>query len=511
MAVLHTAAASALRGPRDLIRPQALLRGLVAVCLVVALGVALARAPLTLALALVVGAGGGLLLLLKPALGLYALALAIPFGSLRSMSIGGVSVSAAQPLLLTTFGAVALQAMVSRRVPRLRSPVLVGTAALLAALVLSLLNAQDLSSASSELLKWIEFAGLLVLVCVAVGRSESRWLVAALLLAGTSEGLLGIYQFLRQVGPPGFVLLGRYMRAYGTFAQPNPYGGYLGMLIPLACSVLVVRWRSLPQAPSGLARRWGDRLLWLLALAGLATMSAGLVMSWSRGALLGALVGIALVVVALARRTWPLLLALAVAALLLSPFWQPLVPGEYLARLDDTTAYLGQDLSLIEIDDANFAVIERLAHWQAAWRMFSSSPWTGVGVGQYATVYPNVATPRWQDPLGHAHNYYLHLLAESGLVGLGAYLWLFIAALSVAWRQARSKAGWQRVLGLGALGMLGHVATHSLVDNLYVHDMYLLVALIVGMLMIQSEVRQTAPSQARLPGHEMRAAGMEAE
>ena len=27
-----------------------------------------------------------------------------------------------------------------------------------------------------------------------------------------------------------------------------------------------------------------------------------------------------------------------------APVWQPLVPGDYLSRLDDTTAYLGKDL-----------------------------------------------------------------------------------------------------------------------------------------------------------------------
>lgn len=463
------------------------LRTMVAACAIGAFGLILARAPLTWALALVVGAVGGVFLLKNPVLGLYALAFAVPFGSLRSMSIGGFSVSPAQPMLAVTLGAAVAQIMANRRVPRLRSPLLAATVALLAALALSLLNAQDLSSAGAELLKWIEFGLLLAFVVSAVGARQSRWLVAMLLLAGAAEGLLGVYQFLRQIGPPGFVLLGRYMRAHGTFAQPNPYGGYLGMLVPLAFATLIVRWRQLTPGPTSLTVRWPERLLWLLALGALASMAAGLVMSWSRGALLGALAGISLVVLALARRTWPLLLTIALVALLLPPIWQPLVPGDYLSRLDDTTAYLGQDLDLVEVDDANFAVIERLAHWQAAWRMFSRSPWIGVGIGQYAVAYPSVALARWQDPLGHAHNYYLHMLAESGMLGLGTYLLLLIVALRVAWDRARHAEGWPRVLALGALGMLGHIITHSMVDNLYVHDMYLLVALILGMLLSRGQ------------------------
>jgi putative inorganic carbon (HCO3(-)) transporter len=442
----------------------------------------LARAPLACAVALVAGAAGGLLLLRRPALGLYALAFAIPFGSPGSVTVGAYGLTLAQPLLLAALGAAAVQSMATRRVPHMGSPLIVSSLAVLGALAISLLHVQDLSSAGTELLKWIEFGLLLAYVSGAVGIRESRWLVAALLAGGAAEGLLGIYQFLLQVGPPGFVLLGRYMRAYGTFAQPNPYGGYLGMLIPLACAVVVTRWRR--HDTGARISFWGNRLLWWLALAAFMTMAAGLMMSWSRGALLGVVVGMTLMALALARRTWPWLLALALLVLVTAPAWQPLVPGDYLSRLDDTTAYLGQDLGLVVIDDANFAVIERLAHWQAAWRMFSLSPWTGVGVGQYATVYPTVALARWQDPLGHAHNYYLHVLAESGLLGLAAYLWLVIAALVTSWKRARHAEGWPRTVALGALGMLGHLLTHSLVDNLYVQDLYLLVAIILGMLVI---------------------------
>ena len=79
------------------------------------------------------------------------------------------------------------------------------------------------------------------------------------------------------------MLFGRYMRAYGTFAQPNPYGGYLGMLLPLACAILLTRWGR--RGPGRLRSLWGDRVLWLLSLASFATMFAGLIMSWSRGAL----------------------------------------------------------------------------------------------------------------------------------------------------------------------------------------------------------------------------------
>jgi O-antigen ligase len=174
-------------------------------------------------------------------------------------------------------------------------------------------------------------------------------------------------------------------------------------------------------------------------------------------------------------------------------------PGGLLSRLTDTLQYAGaRDLADIKINDDNFAVIERAAHWLAAWRMFETHPWLGVGTGQYASIYPSVALPRWQDPLGHAHNYFLQVLAEGGLLGLAAYLVLMLAALSMAWRAAWRERGWPRTVAWGVLGMLGHLLAHNTFDNLYVHGMYLLVAMALGMLAPLALAPEASP---RIPDH----------
>ncbi len=456
------------------------LRAALGVLALGALGLLLARAPLALAALLLCAAVGGVLLLRCPTLGLYALALAVPFGPLRTLNLGGLTVSMAQLVLLAFGGAWALQSLAWRDVRVGRSRLTLAALALVGVMALSLLQAQALPAALSELLKWVEFTLVFVYVGGRVSWNERRWLAVFLLLGGLVEGLLGVYQFLFQVGPEGFVLMRRYMRAYGTFAQPNPYGGYLGLLLPLAYVIALTQGRAWlhPQGPVSLA----ERLLWPLSVVATLAMGAGLFMSWSRGALLGLIAGAALVALALVRRAWPAFLGLALLLLATFPVWQPLVPASYLARLGNTTEYLGQDLALVEVDDDNFAVIERLAHWDAAWQMFSRHPWLGVGIGQYAEVYPAVALPRWQNPLGHAHNYYLHTLAEIGLLGLAAYLALLLGSLALAWQRSRDAGAWPCTLGLAALGMLGHLVVHSAVDNLYVQDMYLLVAMLLGML-----------------------------
>jgi O-antigen ligase len=188
------------------------------------------------------------------------------------------------------------------------------------------------------------------------------------------------------------------------------------------------------------------------------------------------------------------LLAGALVVLFLAPYLIPLLPAGLVRRFSDLARYLGRDLTAVQITDANFSIIERVAHWQAAWRMFALRPWLGVGTGQYATAYASVALPRWQDPLGHAHNYYLHVLAEGGLLGLAGYLVLLVSAVVGVWHRTARWGAWSRALSLGVLGMLGHLCIHNFFDNLYVHEMYLLVAMLLGLVLHKKECKERSVS-----------------
>jgi len=491
----------------------------------------LGRAPLAWCAAAVLGVGAAILFLLRPAIAAYLLAFSVPFGALWSFSLLGIALGPSEALLAVLLASWLVHMAAHRQVHVRRSALARAMVAYLFTILLSFLPAHQLPSALKELFKWL--ATLLVFLYVSsnAGRSHpvipgeqppaqagpqaancphGLWrggalnpqtLMAALLLGGMLQGLLGIYQFLYRVGPPGFMLFGRYMRAAGTFGQPNPYGGYMGLLVPVAYALVFTRRRGLVSS----ARRgdWAPLLLWVLALAALPVMSAALIMSWSRGALLGLVGGLALVILALGWRVW-LPLSLALALLLLAGSGPlPILPSGFVGRALEVTDYLGtQDLATVEINDGNFAVIERLAHWRAAWLMFERQPWLGVGAGQYADEYPAVALPRWQDPLGHAHNYILHVMAEGGLLGLAGYLLLSVASFAALWRAARTPASpgrdaWSRTVGLAALGMWGHLMAHNLFDNLYVHGMYLLVAMMLGLAVAHSPANRIRSGATR--------------
>jgi O-antigen ligase len=87
--------------------------------------------------------------------------------------------------------------------------------------------------------------------------------------------------------------------------------------------------------------------------------------------------------------------------------------------------------------------------WAVAWRLFADSPLLGQGPGTYKAAWM-AANPAAFDT-GHAHNLYLNLAAESGLLGLAAGAWLIVAVV-----RALSRAGtaWSTAAMAGTVGLL---------------------------------------------------------
>jgi putative inorganic carbon (hco3(-)) transporter len=348
--------------------------------------------------------------------------------------------------------------------------------AMLGILALSLIRAPSYREGLPELLKWVQVLALYLAVVALLPRDRAGWLAAALLVAGVMQALLGLYQFLTQTGPEPFILLGRFMRAYGAFRQPNPYAGYLGLVAPLAISLALWAWTS------------RQRTTLRLALAAAAVViSLGLLVSWSRGAWLAFGAAVAVVVLAHTRRAAPVAIVLAaLVTLVLIVFGgADLLPASIAGRLGELREYVGLiDITRTEVTDANFSVIERLAHWQAALDMWRDHLWLGVGAGNYAVVYENYNLPRWYEALGHAHNVYLNFAAEAGLLGLLAYLWLWLASLWQALRAAASGDRFTAAIGAGVLGALVAASVHNFFDNLWVQHIYLTLALLLGLLAV---------------------------
>jgi O-antigen ligase len=392
------------------------------------LALAIALLPMTWATLLVVGGVAVVLTLLWPQVGVLLIVLAVPFGSLRQISLGVMDIGATEVLIALVLAAWLMRRIARRdlllRLPTLTLPMLI----FLGAILLSLPGAWSLEHGAKEVVKWLE---VLVLYIMVANEMDERWtkaLVAVLLGTGAAVALHGIYQFLFQVGPEGFVLFDRFMRAHGTFEQPNPYAGYLGLTLPLAVGLVIASLIPVSERVRG----W-----WLVWAAGCgALMLLALIMSWSRGGWLGFGAAIAAIAIAVVVRSGKAAVLGTVFAVLLVYLLLAgglaRIPPSIAQRFSDFIPYLGvTEVRGVEVTDANYAVLERVAHWQAAWEMWRDSPWLGVGIGNYEPAYAAYALPMWPVALGHAHNYYLNIAAEAGVLGLAAYLLLWGAARDV--------------------------------------------------------------------------------
>jgi len=353
------------------------------------------------------------------------------------------------------------------------------------------------------------------------------WLLGVMLMTGLFQAGMGVWQFgLRGEGPDHFAILGqRFYRAYGTFEQPNPYGGYLGMTLSLAIGAATGIFNEFTSKGAQLCENkvaaipvlQSDDLYpqrgpgaWPLPflITGIAVaMGVALAMSWSRGAWLGFASAALAMAIALPRKThWGLLLVAVLVVGAWGLYTSGLLPASIAARLTDFAQYVRfEDVRGVGINDANYAVIERLAHWQAALEMFRHNLWTGVGFGCYEPAYARFALINWPIALGHAHNTYLTVAAETGLIGLLAYLLLWGTVLWHTWWATRRARGLLRGVAIGLLGTWTHLSVHHLLDNLYVNNVHLHIGVLLGLLAFI--IRQTDIPRGASPSDSSRQRG----
>jgi O-antigen ligase len=432
------------------------------------------------------------------------LALALgPFGALENVVLGDMLFDSGQIALLLALASWVAAGLARRDLRIPRTPFNLPWLLFVAIASLSLLDAPSIPLGLIELLKWVEIALVVWLVLDLAGNPSRptrypaimRRVLLILLLAGLVQAAVGIWQFgLRGDGPEHFLVLGRFYRAYGTFEQPNPFGGYMNLVALLAAGSalgLLVSWRERRKgtASAGHLTPFAPWLIFTAVCAVAASLSVAL--SWSRGAWLGFMAGaLALALFSTRRIKLGLIILLVAAALvgggLLIGASAGFAPAQ--ALLDRLVGFGGEftlgDVRGVDINDENYAVVERLAHWQAAVGMARDDLWTGAGFGNYEVAYADYALINFTDALGHAHNYYLNLLAEVGVPGLLAYAVFWIAIVWQTIHLARRLAWPERGLAVGLLAAWVALSVHHLVDKLYVNNIYVHLGAMFGLLQL---------------------------
>lgn len=330
--------------------------------------------------------------------------------------------------------------------------------------------------------------GLLVyfLVACVLTDAKSRTIVVILLIAAAMvHVVIGALQFTegRNFMLISFLKRPDYgNRASGFYACPNHLAGLLEVLGVFGLSIIC----------------WSRWPIWvkLLVAYGTAVSYVGLVLTGSRGGYLSTMASLAVFAVlsltVLARASpklfWRIGVAFAVAAIVIWMAVSLSIRQSYFLTAR-TSNILGDDLS-----DSSPAV--RAAMWQAGIREWESKPVWGTGSGTYqyyANLFRTNDLPG--DPI-YAHNDYVHLLAEYGLVGAAGFLIFLGFHLRRGWRSFE-RLGPKRIatsvspkflsnglaLNIGALAAVAAYAVHSIFDfNLHIPANVLLLAFVFGVL-----------------------------
>jgi O-antigen ligase len=278
-----------------------------------------------------------------------------------------------------------------------------------------------------------------------LNRDDVERLFKWICIGGAVAGLIGVLQVVSGIDYKtainGYVIPDRFQsapqwflhyfsvhneRAMGTRSHPLTYAECLIPPFFLFLNAGIEAWR----APS---RKWGCVLPALIAAL---FVAGGMIASQSRGVWAGVMVGFVVYAWAQGRRFFVGAMA---AGLTLGALGFALAPSTVKGRL----------LSVVS-SSAGSAGVQgrkqtRYEMWSQAWEQVERHPLAGVGYGGVAlrVKQPMDPEPRiWTE----THNMYLQALLETGLVGLGLFVWV----LFLGWRTIDASAWRAPLLGLFA-------------------------------------------------------------
>lgn len=314
---------------------------------------------------------------------------------------------------------------------------------------------------------WLEFYrvawwGVLFLVISNRGWSAERhlrWLVAPWSIAAIVVAAYGIAQFMGW----DFIklrLVGGHFRVRATLGHPNFYAAYLTLsfFVLLALSTVL---RS---------RRWRLIVGWVV----LPVIGIGLLVSLSRGGILGFTGGLLIVVLYLGNKllnrlkqwrlpwyVWGVSFVLGVSiivllGLMVAPQLAQRIPDEEVARLSSRQ---------------NVSNLARITMWTTAVKMMAQKPVLGWGPGAFQVVFPEyqVKNQTVQEymigkTLRHAHNEFLELGVDLGIVGLGFFGWFLTAFALVVRRSLLCESQHSAFVTIALSAAIVGILLHNLVD-----------------------------------------------
>lgn len=408
-----------------------------AVCIVIsgATGILMASTNTTLVMVALIGLGLLGAMLFQPELatvgfvfGLYTNAVVV---ATRFHGVPFVAGAAFPLVLLIPLASF----LIIRRQKLIFSQTLTFMMIYLLAMLISAIYAQTVTQSASWIANFLAEGLLLYFLLTNVVRTRSslRFVIWALLAAGSFMGAISIYQTLQrtysnnyggfaQVMRGGFAigedLSGKInqARVAGPIGETNRYAQVMLVLVPIA-----------------LFQFFGEKTrgLRILAAGSVVLILSGMLVTYSRGAAVALFVVLA-VMMALGYIKVKQAMFLGLALLLIVPFVAP----QLIRRLDTLRGVQGVFSEGASTPDG--AVVGRLTENLAAFYAWLDHPILGVGPGQYyeqySQAYANKLGLRFLEVNRRAHNLYLEMAADLGIIGLTAFLLIVGSTMLQLWK-----------------------------------------------------------------------------
>jgi len=283
-------------------------------------------------------------------------------------------------------------------------------------------------------------------------RRES--IIPAVIIPASIASLIAVAQYF---GADPSLLKGGTQKIYSTVGNPNHLASYLAIVLPLAlCGCL-----------SAFPRRKLSTLLLFFSIVG----TAALLVTGARGgwaALCGGLVVSMTILRGPVQRSRLLVLLLTIAILIVF-----LALPSPLNRYD--TAALKKFSELAGIPGEGFLRLLqggsawRMMVWRTGWRMVEAHPWSGSGIGSFNLLYLDYSAgflkfpenkgyiPLAEGGIDYAHNDYLQIWIELGLIGLVLLAWFLISLIVNGFRSAKQSRGGNWITGALLAGCVAFI------------------------------------------------------
>ena len=413
-----------------------------------------------LALVAVFGLIGFGITLTKPDLGLFLFLLAI-YTNLSSVLISNYGFPSTAKLMVAVMGVVIfVRLLVFKDEYRgwFFPTVLMGLYAVLG--TLSLLYASNYALANETLIGYLKDALIgIIIVLLAQRPSSLRVAVWAILTAGFFMATISVFQqltgtFSNQYG--GFAQISSNStfgnRLSGPIGDPNFFAQIMVVLLPIAIN-----------------RAWSEKNILLKGFAGwifLATLLT-VIYTYSRGSFLAMIV--AFIIMAVLR---PPRIPYAFLGLIVFLVVFQFVPANYRDRISSIFNIFPNSQTNGYVD---VSVQGRTSENLVAWNMFRDNPVLGVGVGNYNSYYQVYSRKLGLDSRledRSAHNLYLEVAAERGIVGLVVFGSIIILTLQQVYRASKkfTQTGHNEFTELAIALGVSFIA--YLVASIFLHDAY---------------------------------------